>query len=50
MVTETELFQSPDTTPVDFCLQDWVKSEVYKRKLITRDELLARVLDVAARI
>jgi hypothetical protein len=27
-----------------------MKGEVYKRKLITRDEILARVLDAAARI
>jgi hypothetical protein len=27
-----------------------MKSEVYKRKVDTRDELLARILDAAARI
>jgi hypothetical protein len=28
----------------------WIKSEVYKRKVDTRDELLARILDAATRI
>jgi hypothetical protein len=50
MVTEIELFESPDLTPLDFCLWDWMKSEVYKRKVVTRDELHARILDAAARI
>jgi hypothetical protein len=31
-----------------FFLWSWTKSEVYKRKLDTRDELLARILDAAA--
>ena len=50
MVTEIELFESPDLIPLDFCLWGWMKSEVYKRKVDTRDELLARILDAAARI
>jgi hypothetical protein len=45
MVTGTELFQSPELTKLDFCWWGWMKGEVYKR-----DELLARILDVAARI
>jgi hypothetical protein len=32
------------------CLWGRMKSEVYKRKVDTRDELLARILDNAARI
>jgi len=28
----------------------WIKSEVYKRKVDTRQELLAGILDAAARI
>jgi hypothetical protein len=45
MVTEIELFEKPDKTPLDFCLWDWMK-----RQVDTRDELLGRVLDSAARI
>jgi hypothetical protein len=37
-------------SPLDFCLWRWMKSEVYKRKVDTRGELLARVLATAARI
>jgi hypothetical protein len=52
MVTEIELFESPDLNPVDFCLWYWMKSEVYKREVDTRDELLAliRILNAVARI
>ena len=50
MVTEIELFESPDLIPLDFCLWGWMKSEVYKRKVDTRDESLARILDAAVRI
>jgi hypothetical protein len=50
MVTETELFESPGLTPLDFCSRGWMKSEVYKRKVDTRDEMLARILGAAARI
>jgi len=50
MVTEIELFESPDLIPLDFCLWGWMKSEVYIRMEDTRDESLARILDAAARI
>jgi hypothetical protein len=50
MVTETELFEYSDPTPLDFCFWGWMKSEVYKWKVDTRDELLASILDAAARI
>jgi hypothetical protein len=50
MVTETELFVSTDLSPLDFSLCGWTKSEVYKRKVDTRDELLVRILDAAASI
>jgi hypothetical protein len=50
MVAERELFESPDLTPLDFCLGGWMKIEVYKRKVVTRDELLTCILDAAARI
>jgi len=48
MITERELLDSTDRTPLDFCLWGWMKSEVYKRKVDPRDELLARISDVAA--
>jgi len=34
----------------DFCLWGWMKSEVYKEKVITRDELVARIMNNAALI
>jgi hypothetical protein len=37
-------------TPLDFCLWGWMKSEVYKKEVVAGDELLARILDAAARI
>ena len=50
MVTETEPLESTDLTTLHFCLQGWMKSEVYKRKVDKRDELLAPILDAAARM
>jgi len=38
--------RSPDLTPLDFCLWGLMKSEVYRRKVDTRDELLVNILDV----
>jgi hypothetical protein len=35
---------------MDCGLWGWMKSEVYEIKVNTRDELLARILDTAARI
>jgi hypothetical protein len=32
MVTEIELFECPDLTPLGFYLCGWIKSEVNKRK------------------
>ena len=32
----------------DFCLWGWMKSEVYKQKVNTRDELVARIMNSAA--
>jgi hypothetical protein len=42
--------RSPDLTPLDFCLWGWMKSEVYKRNVNTREELLAQIMDVSVRI
>jgi hypothetical protein len=33
---------------LDFCLWGWMKSEVYKEKLNTRDKLVARIMNSAA--
>jgi len=42
--------RSPDLTPLYFCLWGLMKSEVYRKKVDTRDELLVSILDVNARI
>jgi len=34
----------------DFCLWGWMKSEVHKAKVNTRDELVARIMNSAALI
>ena len=34
----------------DFCMWGWMKSEVYKEKVNTRDELVASIMDSAALI
>ena len=46
----TGLFESTDLTPLDFCLWRWIKSDIYKRNVDKRDELLVRILCAAARI
>ena len=33
---------------LDFCLYGWMTSEVYKEKVNTRDELVARIMNSAA--
>jgi len=48
VVSHIELFEYPVLSPLDFWFWGWVKSEVYKRKVDTLDELLARILDTAA--
>jgi hypothetical protein len=54
MGVEIQLFEvqwpprSPDLTPLDFCLWEWMKSEVYEEKLNTRDELVTRIMNSAA--
>ena len=42
--------RSPDLTPSDFCLWGWMKSEVYKEKVHTREELVVRIMNSAALI
>jgi hypothetical protein len=55
MVTEIGLFESRDLTLLHFCLWGGAgggggKSEVWKIKMATRDELFARNFNAAARI
>jgi len=38
--------RSPDLTPLYFCLWVLMKSEVYRKKVATRDELLVNILGV----
>jgi hypothetical protein len=49
MLTETAVGISRPNS-VMLCLWDWMMSQVYKRKVDTRDELLARVWDAAPRV
>jgi hypothetical protein len=49
MVTEIELFQTPNVIPLDLCLWIWMQCEVYNRKIIKRDKFLARIVNAAAR-
>ena len=37
-------------TPLDFYLQGWMKSEVYKEKVNTREEFVARIMNSPALI
>jgi len=39
-----------DLTPLDFCLWGWMKSEVYKEKVNTRDGLVVRIMNSATLI
>jgi hypothetical protein len=40
--------RSPDLTPSDFCLWGWMKSEAYREKVNTREELVTRIMNSAA--
>jgi len=42
--------RSPDLSPLDYCVWGWMKELVYSVKVVTRDELLSRILDAADRI
>jgi hypothetical protein len=54
MGVEIQLFEvqwpprSSDFTPLDFCLWGRTKSEVYKGKVKTREELVAHIMNSAA--
>jgi hypothetical protein len=49
MGAEIQLFECY-LTPLDFCLSGWMWSEVYKERVNTRDELVARITNSAALI
>ena len=49
MGVEIQLFDV-GLTPLEFCLWGWMKSEVYKEKVNTRDQLVARIMNSAALI
>jgi hypothetical protein len=49
MGVKIELFEV-GLIPLDFCLWGWMKSEVYKEKVKTRAELVARIMNIAALI
>ena len=52
MGVEIQLLEvgSTDFNPLDFCLSGWTKSEVYKEKVNTRDQLVTRIMNSAALI
>ena len=50
MVIEIDPFEYPELTALNFCLWGCLKSEVYKRKVNTRHDLIAHIFDAAARI
>jgi len=49
MVTEVEMFESPDLNPLNFCLWGCMSNGYQKLKVDTRNELFARIMDAAAR-
>jgi len=49
MGVKIQLFEA-GTYRSDFCLWGWMKSEVYKEKVNTTDELVARTMNSAALI
>jgi len=42
--------RSPELSPLDYCVWEWMKELVYNVKAVTRDALLGRILDAADRI
>jgi len=46
MGVKTQLFEV-SAYSLGFCLWGWMKSEVYKEKVNTRDELVARIISSA---
>jgi len=50
MGVKMQLFEVGAYRPDFFCLWGWIKNEVYKEKVNTRDELVARTMNSAALI
>jgi hypothetical protein len=48
MFRETELFEFTGVITLNICFSHWIKKEVRKTELDTRDELLECILDAAA--
>jgi hypothetical protein len=48
--TSVRSWHITDLTPLDFCLWGWMKSEFYKEKVNTRDELVICIMNNAALI
>jgi len=42
--------RSTDLSPLDYCVWGWMKKLIYSVKVVTRDALLGRILDVADHI
>jgi len=42
--------RSPGLSPLDYCVWGWMEKLVYSVKVVTRDELLGRILDAVDRI
>jgi hypothetical protein len=40
----------PTLTPLDICLWEWLRGEVYRTKVDTRADLLARINNACVRI
>jgi len=50
MVTKVQTLESPNVTPLDFCLCGLMKSQVYKRKVGYTKRIARSHLDAAASI
>ena len=42
--------RSPDLSPLDYCVWGWMKELVYSVKVVKRDALLGRIINVADHI
>ena len=48
MIAEIVLFESLNLAVLDFCLCCWMKNDIYKREVVTWDNLRAWILDASA--
>lgn len=42
--------RSPDLSPLDYCIWGWMKGQVYKTRINSREELIARIMDSATQL